>query len=386
LVTDRALFSQLWGPRKLLFSRRFYKSAQGQARRREGLSFDGFSPGPTYHAFYGQPVLVRNFNDLQANNGGFGLPSVSTHLHNGHTPSESDGFPCDFFERGHFYDQHYPQRHQCLRQRRRAAGGHRLRRQPHLGGQPVPGQRQELSPVDGSLVGTFTVGQGPVALLFDGLNLWTANYQGDTVTKLDTNGVVKGTYKAGQGPGGLLFDGANIWVMNRGSTTVTKLDSRDGAVLATFAVGDGPFGIAYDGANIWVANFFSASLTKLDRNTGAVLATVKVGDGPAGLTFAGADLWVSNHGSNTVARVRPRDGLVLATYRRRRQSVRHRRQRHRCLGCQRGRQRRVESQDQLSLLGLEVLRQGSLRRPWPRISSRWCRPRSGGWGLPCHWR
>src|SRR5262245_7622210 len=72
--------------------------------------YDGMSPGPTYIARYGEPVLVRNFNDLppQAQNGGFGLPSVSTHLHNGHTPSESDGFPCDFFERGQFYDQHYP--------------------------------------------------------------------------------------------------------------------------------------------------------------------------------------------------------------------------------------------------------------------------------------
>jgi FtsP/CotA-like multicopper oxidase with cupredoxin domain len=33
---------------------------------------------------------------------------VSTHLHNAHTPSESDGFPCDFFSPGQFYDQHYP--------------------------------------------------------------------------------------------------------------------------------------------------------------------------------------------------------------------------------------------------------------------------------------
>lgn len=71
-------------------------------------TYDGTVPGPTYHAYYGEPILVRNFNDLPTNNGGFGLPSVSTHLHNGHTPSESDGFPCDFFERNHFYDQHYP--------------------------------------------------------------------------------------------------------------------------------------------------------------------------------------------------------------------------------------------------------------------------------------
>src|SRR5262249_11899642 len=70
--------------------------------------FDGIVPGPTYVARYGEPILVRNFNDLPGVNGGFGLNSVTTHLHNGHTPSESDGNPCDFFEAGHFYDPHYP--------------------------------------------------------------------------------------------------------------------------------------------------------------------------------------------------------------------------------------------------------------------------------------
>src|SRR5712691_185074 len=67
-------------------------------------------PGPTYVARYNEAILVRNFNQLppRNQNGGFGLPSVTTHLHNGHTPSESDGNPVDFFERGFFYDQHYP--------------------------------------------------------------------------------------------------------------------------------------------------------------------------------------------------------------------------------------------------------------------------------------
>src|SRR6476646_7552626 len=53
------------------------------------------SPGPTYQAFYGKPQLTRNINSLpnvnQVNNTGFGMPSVSTHLHNAHKPSESDG-------------------------------------------------------------------------------------------------------------------------------------------------------------------------------------------------------------------------------------------------------------------------------------------------------
>jgi FtsP/CotA-like multicopper oxidase with cupredoxin domain len=68
------------------------------------------SPGPTYQAFYGRPQLTRNINALPpvGQNGGFGIPSVTTHLHNGHTPSESDGNPCDFYGIGNFCDQYYP--------------------------------------------------------------------------------------------------------------------------------------------------------------------------------------------------------------------------------------------------------------------------------------
>jgi FtsP/CotA-like multicopper oxidase with cupredoxin domain len=68
------------------------------------------SPGPTYQAFYGRPQLTRNINALPpaSQNGGFGMPSVTTHLHNGHTPSESDGNPCDFYGIGNFCDQYYP--------------------------------------------------------------------------------------------------------------------------------------------------------------------------------------------------------------------------------------------------------------------------------------
>src|SRR5215472_2225107 len=70
------------------------------------------SPGPTYQAFYGVPQLTRYINSLpnitQVNNSGFGFPSVTTHLHNAHNPSESDGNPCDFYPNGQFCDQYYP--------------------------------------------------------------------------------------------------------------------------------------------------------------------------------------------------------------------------------------------------------------------------------------
>ena len=76
-------------------------------------------PGPLIRAKYGEPVLVRYKNKLPSVNTAqdFGIAEMTTHLHNGHTPSESDGNPVNFFNsindpnaanpKG-FKDQHYP--------------------------------------------------------------------------------------------------------------------------------------------------------------------------------------------------------------------------------------------------------------------------------------
>ncbi len=69
--------------------------------------YNGITPGPTYHARWGEPVFVRMYNDLPADHVGFGIPSTTTHLHNHHTASESDGFPLDFIDPGEFHDHHY---------------------------------------------------------------------------------------------------------------------------------------------------------------------------------------------------------------------------------------------------------------------------------------
>jgi FtsP/CotA-like multicopper oxidase with cupredoxin domain len=70
----------------------------------------GMAPGPTYHARYEEPILVRRYNDLPpvgASRVTFALPSTSSHLHNGHTASESDGHPLDWIDAGEFWDHHY---------------------------------------------------------------------------------------------------------------------------------------------------------------------------------------------------------------------------------------------------------------------------------------
>jgi FtsP/CotA-like multicopper oxidase with cupredoxin domain len=72
--------------------------------------FDGITPGPTYHVRYGEPILVRRHNDLPPvgqSKVSFALPFTTSHLHNGHTASESDGYPMDHIGPGHYWDHHY---------------------------------------------------------------------------------------------------------------------------------------------------------------------------------------------------------------------------------------------------------------------------------------
>src|SRR5712691_155809 len=85
-----------------------------------GNTPDATTPGPTFVARYGQPIMCRIHNQLPYDHVGFGTPEITTHLHNLHSPSESDGFPGDFYgaqpdqqgptlsASGEFLDHFYP--------------------------------------------------------------------------------------------------------------------------------------------------------------------------------------------------------------------------------------------------------------------------------------
>ncbi len=80
--------------------------------------YDGLMPGPTFLARYGEPAIVRIFNELPLNSVGFGSPEISTHLHNLHVGSESDGYTGNYYSKtkygptlsapGRFQDHLYP--------------------------------------------------------------------------------------------------------------------------------------------------------------------------------------------------------------------------------------------------------------------------------------
>ncbi len=82
-------------------------------------TFDGTLPPKLLMHRVGNSLLFRHYNGLPideaANRGtsstglmGFGRHTITTHLHNGHNPGESDGFLNAFFHPGQFYDYHWP--------------------------------------------------------------------------------------------------------------------------------------------------------------------------------------------------------------------------------------------------------------------------------------
>jgi FtsP/CotA-like multicopper oxidase with cupredoxin domain len=83
--------------------------------------FNGQAPGPLIRARYGESTLVRYYNELPSVQfpavDGFGIAEIAPHLHNAHTPFESDGNPVDFVNSIKdptklnpfgFKDNHYP--------------------------------------------------------------------------------------------------------------------------------------------------------------------------------------------------------------------------------------------------------------------------------------
>jgi FtsP/CotA-like multicopper oxidase with cupredoxin domain len=90
------------------FNHVWHRDMPAGAAGQPAWGFDGVFPGPMYRTRYGEPHFVRIHNDLPARNLGFGINQITTHMHNLHTPSESDGNPLYTNYSGYYYDYHYP--------------------------------------------------------------------------------------------------------------------------------------------------------------------------------------------------------------------------------------------------------------------------------------
>jgi hypothetical protein len=151
-------------------------------------------------------------------------------------------------------------------------------------------------------------------ILYDGANIWAADFGFNRVRKLDSNGAIVQSLPTGTGPGFPAFDGMNIWVPNRDSHSVTVVRVKDGQgnplpmafILATLT-GNGlnePAAAAFDGERILVTNNFgdSVSLWKAADLTPAGSFSTFGNTRPVGACSDGLNFWVALSGSDRLAR------------------------------------------------------------------------------------
>lgn len=70
-------------------------------------SFNGTFGGPVLNARYGKAFCLEFENKLPADHKGYGQPETTSHLHNFHTATESDGGPWNWLKPGASRVQHY---------------------------------------------------------------------------------------------------------------------------------------------------------------------------------------------------------------------------------------------------------------------------------------
>ena len=150
---------------------------------------------------------------------------------------------------------------------------------------------------------------GPSGLAFDSIgNLYCANYNGNnsTISKILPNRTVS-TFASGLNyPDGLAFDSiGNLYCANSGNNTISKINSV-GIIIYTISGLNAPFGLAFDTAgNLYCSNFNSNTISKIN-SVGTIVATISGLSRPVGLAFDTAgNLYCANPGNNTISKILP---------------------------------------------------------------------------------
>ncbi len=183
----------------------------------------------------------------------------------------------------------------------------------------------KFSGVDGTVLGSYKIGtDNAFAVAFDGTVLWVASIDGYVYRVDVSNGSQLGAYLVGQGPISMAFDGTSIWTANSNDITVTRINVANPAIVATYTVGSMdqdwengafPVAVAFDGSNIWVSLLGSgsvpSSVKKLNVADGTVAATCTGINTPTSMAFDGVHLWVAS--GNTMGKIKVADASLAAT-------------------------------------------------------------------------
>lgn len=194
-------------------------------------------------------------------------------------------------------------------------------------GETVPGSLYRIDPKQAPgpvAVVTNSLGNDPRGITADESLIWTANYGGGSVSKINPNNGAVTTFTAGfTRPEGIIYDGSNVWVTDNGDGALKKLDS-NGTVVQAIPIGNVPHFPAFDGTNLWVpdSGFDQVVVVRVKDSQGNPLAQPFVVatltgnglNGPFAAAFDGQRILVTNFSPDKVSLWRATDLAPLGSY------------------------------------------------------------------------
>ena len=171
-----------------------------------------------------------------------------------------------------------------------------------------------IDPATNAVTATGQVASGATRVMRTASAVWTTNYGGSEIVRVDpiANEVLS-TFPF-PGPDGIAKDDGNLIVASHDGAFVARVNSADGEILDQVDVQGKPTAVAVtSGFGIWAAIFDTGELVQIDPDTFEITERVIVGAGPVGLTVHEGLAWVANHEEDTVAVVDLETAEVLET-------------------------------------------------------------------------
>jgi YVTN family beta-propeller protein len=171
-----------------------------------------------------------------------------------------------------------------------------------------------IDPATNSVTATGQVASGATRVMRTASAVWTTNYGGSEIVRVDpiANEVLS-TFPF-PGPDGIAKDEANLIVASHDGLFVARVSSADGAILNQVDVQGKPTAVAVtSNFGIWAAIFDTGELVRIDPVSFEIVERVIVGAGPVGLTVHEGLAWVANHEEDTIAVVDLATAEVLKT-------------------------------------------------------------------------
>ncbi len=178
-------------------------------------------------------------------------------------------------------------------------------------GEPFLGSLQFAQLGRPAVVASVAV-RDPQGIAADGRAVWVAEFNGNTVARIDPqrNVVVK-RYNVGVRPVGLAVGEGAVWVAANGSDEVWTIDlAADEVRGPPIRVPRGPVDVAVGFGSVWVTSSASGTVTRIDPRTRQIVATIPVAAEPIGLAVGRTGVWVAGFKDSLLWRIDPRTNQV----------------------------------------------------------------------------